>query len=42
VDVFTSGPATPTLGFIALVTAFLLVMTRLFVRRRINRRERGA
>jgi len=42
VDVFTNGPATPTLGLIALVTAFLLVMTRLFVRRRINRRERGA
>jgi len=37
-----SAPATPTLGLIALVTAFLLLMTRLFVRRRINRRERGA
>ena len=37
-----SAPATPALGLIALVVAFLLVMTRLFVRRRINRRERGA
>jgi hypothetical protein len=37
-DVFTSAPARPTLGLIALVVGFLLVMTRLFVRRRTTRR----
>ena len=37
-DVFTSTSATPALGLIALVVAFLLVMARLFVRRRTNRR----
>jgi hypothetical protein len=41
-DVFTSAPATPALGLIALAAAFLLVMTRLFVRRRKNRRGPGA
>ena len=41
-DVFTSAPARPALGLIALVVAFLLVMTRLFVRRRSNRRGPGA
>ena len=41
-DVFTSAPARPALGLIALVVAFLLVMTRLFVRRRTNRRGPGA
>jgi hypothetical protein len=38
-DVFTSAPARPALGFIALALAFLLVMTRLLVRRRTSRRE---
>ena len=41
-DVFTSAPATPALGLIALAVGFLLVMTRLFVRRRTNRRGPGA
>ena len=41
-DVFTSAPARPALGLIALAVAFLLVMTRLFVRRRSNRRGPGA
>jgi F0F1-type ATP synthase membrane subunit c/vacuolar-type H+-ATPase subunit K len=41
-DGFTGAPATPALGLIALAAAFLLVMTRLFVRRRKNRRGPGA
>jgi hypothetical protein len=42
-DGFTSAPATPALGLIALAAAaFLLVMTRLFVRRRKNRRGPAA
>ena len=41
-DVFTSTSATPALGLTALVVAFLLVMTRLFVRRRTSRRRPGA
>jgi hypothetical protein len=36
--IVTSAPATPALGLIALVGAILLVMTRLFVRRRTSRR----
>jgi F0F1-type ATP synthase membrane subunit c/vacuolar-type H+-ATPase subunit K len=40
--VFTSAPARPALGLIALAVAFLLVMTRLFVRRRTSRRGPGA
>jgi hypothetical protein len=41
-DAFIRAPARPALGLIALVVAFLLVVTRLFVRRRINRRGPGA
>jgi hypothetical protein len=40
--IVTSAPAPPALGLIALAVAFLLVMTRLFVRRRTNRRRPGA
>jgi hypothetical protein len=40
--VFTSTPPRPALGLIALVVGCLLVMTRLFVRRRTNRRGPGA
>jgi hypothetical protein len=42
VDVVTSAPATPVLGLIALVIAFLLAMARLSGRRRTNRRGPGA
>jgi hypothetical protein len=38
VDVFTGAPATPVLALVALVIAFLLMMTRLSARRRMNRR----
>jgi hypothetical protein len=41
-DVSTSASATPVLGLIALGVAFLLVTTRLFARRRRNRRGPGA
>jgi len=40
--VVTNAPAASALGLIALVVAFLLVMTRLFVRRRTSRRGPGA
>jgi len=42
VDITTSAPATPLLGLIALMIVFLLVMTRLSGRRRVNRRGPGA
>jgi hypothetical protein len=41
-DVFTRAPARRALGLIALVVAFLLVVTRLFVRRRTSKRGPGA
>ena len=41
VEVFTSAPATPVLGIIAMAAGFLLMMILLSVRRRINRRPRA-
>jgi len=40
-EIFTSAPATPVVGIIAMAVGFLLMMILLAVRRRINRRPRA-